>query len=169
MIERREIKGDMCHPLGGPHLDMPVGLVPLRLCTEPHGFRIEVNRPIATVGRHSGAELRLAFPEVSRRHCRFVFESGQWRVYDLNSANGLFLNGERIVEATLYAGDHLYLGGVGLLVESATPVRVLKASATDKHEKLRQIVEFLPANPSRRASWGTGAGASSGFRPATRF
>ena len=118
---------------------MPAGFVPLRLFAELERVHIEVNRSIAIFGRHSGAELRFIFAEVSRRHCRFVFEKGQWRIYDLDSLNGIILNGERVIEATLYAGDRLRIGCVNLLVESATPPR-------GGDDKLRQIAKALPAN-----------------------
>jgi len=109
------------HPLQRPHRDLdqqlPSGFVPLILQAEPVGPRIEVHRPEVIVGRHSEAEVRLALPDISRRHCRLVFEGQEWRVYDLNSLNGIFINGERMQEATLYHGDHLQLGTFSFLVE----------------------------------------------------
>jgi pSer/pThr/pTyr-binding forkhead associated (FHA) protein len=153
MTDEREIKREECHPLQGPHVDAPPGgFVPLRLLKELEQVHIEIDCPVAIAGRHSGAGLRLGFPEVSRRHCRFAFENGQWRVYDLESLNGLFLNGERIVEATLYAGDRLCIANVKLLIETATPIRFLQTPNGEKHEKLRQIVEALPSDATLRAS-----------------
>ena len=96
---------------------VPEGFVPLVLVLEPIALRIEVQRPDVIVGRHSEAEVRLALPEISRRHCRLAFENQQWRVYDLKSLNGVFVNGERMQEATLYDGDHLQLGTFIFLVE----------------------------------------------------
>jgi pSer/pThr/pTyr-binding forkhead associated (FHA) protein len=129
MDEKRELKEDVCHVLQGPHHELSVGFVSLRLRSEIDDAVIDVNQPAALLGRHSDADLRFAFEDVSRRHCRFAFENGQWRVYDLRSLNGVFRNGEAVIEATLYAGDRLRMGSVRLLVESATPVRVLKAAA----------------------------------------
>ena len=137
MHETREIKEDARHALPGPHLDLPVGFVSLKLFAELERVHIEVDRPIAIFGRHSGAELRFVFAEVSRRHCRFTFENGQWRICDLHSLNGIILNGQRVTEATLYAGDRLQIGCVKLLVESATTVR-------GGDDKLRQIADALP-------------------------
>ncbi len=96
---------------------IPEGFVPLRLVLEPIGLRVEVRKPEVIVGRHSQAEVRLALPEISRRHCRLAFENQQWHVYDLNSLNGVFVNGERMQEATLYDGDHLQLATFVFLVE----------------------------------------------------
>ncbi|HYV37887.1 MAG TPA: FHA domain-containing protein, partial [Gemmataceae bacterium] len=62
--------------------------------------------------RHSAADVRLALPDVSRRHCRFVFSDGSWRVFDLNSLNGVFVNGERLQEATVFHGDRIRIGSL---------------------------------------------------------
>ncbi|MBI3824229.1 MAG: FHA domain-containing protein, partial [Planctomycetes bacterium] len=96
----------------------------------------------AIVGRHTDADLRFAFAEVSRRHCSLVFDNGQWRIFDLNSLNGVFVNNMLRTEATLYAGDLVRIGCVRLLIESATPVRMAKAD----DDKLRQIAEVLPSD-----------------------
>ncbi len=97
--------------------DKPMGFSPLRLLLEPVGLSIDVVQPEVIVGRHSQAEVRFALPDISRRHCRLVFEEQQWRVYDLDSLNGVFVNGERMQEATLYDGDHLQLGAFVFRIE----------------------------------------------------
>ena len=109
------------HPLQGPHHELLSERSPdpssLCLVLEPIGLRIEVNRPEVIIGRHSQAEVRLALPDISRRHCRVYLENQQWRVADLNSMNGVFVNGERMQEANLYDGDQLQLGSVVFHVE----------------------------------------------------
>ena|SRR5271165_2367800 len=114
------------HPLQGPHRDLSESrvFISLILTSEPAGPKIEIQRPEVIVGRHSEADVRLALPDISRRHCRLAFEGEHWRVYDLNSLNGIFVNGERIGEATLHHGDHLQLGTFSFLVEYHPPARV---------------------------------------------
>ena len=56
---------------------------------------------------------------VSRRHCRIYGETGDYHVEDLGSANGTFLNGERLtpyLPHVLREGDRLQLGRVELEV-----------------------------------------------------
>ena len=143
MTKTRQIIGHGRHPLQAPHVELPVGFVPLRLCVEVEHLRIDVTCPIAIVGRHSEVDLRFAFPEVSRRHCRLAFENWQWRIYDLKSMNGIFVNGVPILEAALYAGDHVRIGCVKLLIEAGTPLRLSKADE-ERRTKLRQIAEAWP-------------------------
>ncbi|MSQ96485.1 MAG: FHA domain-containing protein [Gemmataceae bacterium] len=139
MSEKRVIIGHAPHGAQGPHLDLPVGFVPLELRIEAENASIEVSCPIAMVGRHTDADLRFAFADVSRRHCRLAFVNGQWRVYDLKSLNGVFVNNVRTDEATLYAGDMLRIGCLTALVVAATPLKVA-------NDKLRQIADVWPGN-----------------------
>jgi pSer/pThr/pTyr-binding forkhead associated (FHA) protein len=57
------------------------------------------------VGRAPGCDLVLATVGVSRKHARFVREGESFRVFDLGSANGVQVNGERITERLLQVGD----------------------------------------------------------------
>jgi pSer/pThr/pTyr-binding forkhead associated (FHA) protein len=69
------------------------------------------------IGRHSDADVRLSLPDVSRRHCRLVFAASRWQIFDLNSLNGVFVNGDRVQQATLDDGDIIRIGGLTFQVE----------------------------------------------------
>ena len=145
MVENYEETG---HGLKGPHWEpasglLPAGFVPLRLelhCPEspPQGQVLEVARQAVLVGRHSGADVRLAFPEVSRRHCRLAFQEGFWHIVDLNSLNGLFVNGERIHEAVLQEGDVIRVGNVAMAVQGPA-----NEGTRPLHGVLRSIADNL--------------------------
>jgi hypothetical protein len=92
-------------------MPLPEDFVPLRLLLQPSGAVLELSQPDVLMGRHSQADIRLPLPDVSRRHCRFLFSHGVWQVIDLNSLNGVFLNGESVRQATLRPGDLLRIGG----------------------------------------------------------
>ena len=149
MTETQEIFEHAPHPPRGPHLDLPADFIPLQFSIAPRHLQVEILRPSIVIGRHTNADLRLADPEVSRHHCRLLFENGQWRVLDLQSTNGVYVNNTRIVEAVLYTGDLLFVGSVKLLIKSATPIRVLKGAEADK---LKQIAKQLPTEQPRLAS-----------------
>jgi pSer/pThr/pTyr-binding forkhead associated (FHA) protein len=85
--------------------------IPLRLVLQPSGYGVDLTRPEMVLGRHSEADIRLPLPDVSRRHCRFVFDRGQWRVFDLGSLNGILVNGNRVDSAELHEGDVIAIGG----------------------------------------------------------
>ena len=64
-----------------------------------------------TVGRDGDNEIVLAENTVSRRHARLLRDShGQFTLTDLGSANGIYINGTRIQQAILTAGDEIKIG-----------------------------------------------------------
>lgn len=139
----RQDDGTGTHGRQGPHrIGNVSAVIPLRLRVLPDGWSVELAKPAVLVGRHSDVELRLAYPDVSRRHCRLVFADGLWRVHDLDSLNGLYVNGERMHEATLYEGDRLKIGEATLVVTEA-PLSEPVVSGPQA-EMLRSIAEALP-------------------------
>jgi pSer/pThr/pTyr-binding forkhead associated (FHA) protein len=78
---------------------------------------VEIDQPEAIVGRHSSADVRVAGADVSRRHCQIAFVDGSWRVRDLGSLNGVFVNNERIDAAPLKVGDRLRMGNITYIIE----------------------------------------------------
>jgi pSer/pThr/pTyr-binding forkhead associated (FHA) protein len=102
------------HPWDAP----PPDFVPLWLVLEGGaGARVELCRTDNLVGRHSEADVRLPLPDVSRRHCRFVWSPAGWRVIDLDSLNGVFLNDVKVRQAELRPGDRVRLGGFTFRIE----------------------------------------------------
>lgn len=66
---------------------------------------------VLLIGRDSGAQIALRDEETSRRHCQLEFRSGQWLIRDLESTNGVIVNGEEISGPTvLKHNDHIEVG-----------------------------------------------------------
>jgi hypothetical protein len=63
-----------------------------------------------TLGRGSTCQLVFADDTVSRRHAALVVRDGAWRIVDLGSSNGTYVNGRRVVEAEVRPGDEVVLG-----------------------------------------------------------
>jgi pSer/pThr/pTyr-binding forkhead associated (FHA) protein len=75
------------------------------------GRRMVVGRTGATIGRSRDCDVVLADGNVSRRHAEILPTEDGWSVNDLNSTNGVLVNGRRIAGATpLRAGDRIELG-----------------------------------------------------------
>jgi EAL domain-containing protein (putative c-di-GMP-specific phosphodiesterase class I) len=62
-----------------------------------------------TIGRNDTADLPIKSSRVSREHASILRAADTYRIRDLDSTNGTFLNGERIEEATLADGDILLI------------------------------------------------------------
>src|SRR3954453_17311342 len=91
---------------------------PLRLRLHPGDHVIDVTAPDVLLGRQSDADLRMPQPDVSRQHCRFQYAHGGWRIVDLGSLNGVYVNGSRVSRmAVIHAGDQIRICGIALDVE----------------------------------------------------
>jgi len=80
-----------------------------------------------TVGRaitNATWEILLQDQSISRPHARFERKQGIWKIYDLNSSNGTFVNATRVtgpVGHALTEGDTLMLGQLKLLFRMGLP------------------------------------------------
>ena len=69
-----------------------------------------------TLGRSQGTEMRINDVGVSRRHARVVREGASVFIEDMGSANGTFLNGDRLTNRLqLRDGDKITLGSTTIL------------------------------------------------------
>src|SRR4051812_41764426 len=65
-----------------------------------------------TLGRQPGLHVTLADDaRLSRVHCSFEPTGGAVRVTDLGSRGGVFVNGSRVEQAVVSAGDEVTVGG----------------------------------------------------------
>lgn len=84
--------------------------MPKLVLNEEAGTREVVLRSGDTAGRVAENAIRLAVPEASRRHCKFIEEKGVWFVEDLGSSNGTLVNGRRVSRFELADGDVIQIG-----------------------------------------------------------
>src|SRR6516162_9247472 len=79
---------------------------------------IELSHAETIIGRQRGCKLRIPSAEVSRRHCILSAQYGYVTVEDLDSANGTFLNGKRIMgKQVVRPNDSLEVGPLTFLVQ----------------------------------------------------
>ena len=60
-----------------------------------------------TVGRHRSCDIVLNFNNVSGKHCQLVLSEGYWYVLDLQSTNGVKVNGNRVTDSRVDPGATL--------------------------------------------------------------
>jgi len=77
----------------------------------------ETRPPRLLVGKGPACELRLEDPLVSRRHASIELGPHSLRLTDLESTNGTFVNGVRVVEALLRGGEVVTFGTTKVRVE----------------------------------------------------
>ncbi|MBW7991875.1 MAG: FHA domain-containing protein [Planctomycetes bacterium] len=62
------------------------------------------------IGRRHDCDLCIPLKTVSRRHCQLNQNKETINIRDLGSRSGTFLNGKRIDEAAVKAGDYIRIG-----------------------------------------------------------
>ena len=72
---------------------------------------------ITVIGRRHDCDLCIPLMDVSRRHCELGLNKEALKLRDLDSRNGTFLNGKRVDEATVHAGDYITIGPLLFLVQ----------------------------------------------------
>jgi pSer/pThr/pTyr-binding forkhead associated (FHA) protein len=80
------------------------------------GPPIEVTRD-SMVGREPTCEIVVTDGSVSRKHARIEPRGAAWFVVDQGSANGTFLDSQRVAETVVRHGQELRFGAVGFKVE----------------------------------------------------
>ena len=95
----------------------------LQVTVPGHAARVVAIDGEVEVGRDTEG-LQLDDPTVSRRHLVLEGRDGELRCNDAGSANGTFINGERITDpVVLAAGDVIRIGETELVVhEARSPV-----------------------------------------------
>jgi signal transduction histidine kinase len=74
------------------------------------GKQYELTESVVGVGRDGSNRLRLSDTEVSRRHAEFRQTPDGYRVVDIGSANGTFVNNQAVKDVLLQPGDHVQIG-----------------------------------------------------------
>jgi ABC-type multidrug transport system ATPase subunit len=143
-----------------------------------------IDQTVVTIGRAPDNDVILDDLLVSRRHAILRRRGDQWELLDSNSANGTYVNGNRITSAVLGSDDVVGIGhrllhlvgnrlvehvDVGDISYEATGLRVV----TDKGKVLLADISFaLPQRCFLAVVGPSGAGKSTligaltGFRPA---
>lgn len=85
-------------------------------------FTVTLQKPVVTLGRSTRNDVCLEDILISRLHAEIREEGGAYWLADLGSANGTFLNGERLqAPVRIQAGDIIQMGRSLLTVEVAAP------------------------------------------------
>jgi diguanylate cyclase (GGDEF)-like protein len=127
------------------------------------GRRFPLDRPEFVLGRGTDCDIQVDRDSVSRRHARVFGEDSAWRVQDLGSTNGSYVNDMPIQDAKLRDGDFLKIGAAifkfltGANVEMSYHEEIYRMTIVDGltgvHNK-RYFLEFLDREMARCVRYG---------------
>ena len=100
-----------------------------------------------SIGRHGDNEIILPDSQVSRHHAEIVMQGGRWLIADLGSANGTYVNGERLTgPRVINHGDLVRVGQTQFRVEIAAAI----AAQDTLVEQAPVVVAAAPPPAKRR-------------------
>jgi hypothetical protein len=76
---------------------------------------VALSKPVIGLGRRFDNDIVVDDVRVSRAHAQLRLRFGRYVVYDLGSTGGTFVNGIKVEECVLRAGDVISLGGIPLI------------------------------------------------------
>lgn len=125
-------------PLG----DRSGALAAFAVSTGPHaGEEVPIRAPVVGIGRGAKNEIVIDDDSVSPSHARLEYVDGAWRITDLKSTNGTYVEGVRLapeVTTPLPPGSAVRFGGVGFHfhpVDEADPDGASRAYTPKVEEK----------------------------------
>ena len=85
-----------------------------------NGTKHELDEGTATIGRSKDCDIQVPDPNVSRKHAEIRQEGAAYWIVDLDSTNGMEVNGRRQKRAKLRQGDRITLGSTELVFRRDT-------------------------------------------------
>lgn len=98
-------------PTANAMADLP-GYLLVHCSPQPAFAPVPLHQPVTYLGRIAGNDVVLPSANVSRRHAKLIVTDMGVTAHDLDSHNGLFLNGTRVRSTPVNVGDRLYIGDV---------------------------------------------------------
>jgi adenylate cyclase len=86
------------------------------------GDSIPLIRATLTLGRRESCDIPLRLPNVSGLHCELSYRDGVWWIRDLNSTNGIKVNGVRVPKRPLKPGDTITIAKRSFTIEYTLPL-----------------------------------------------
>lgn len=106
---------------------------------------------ITVIGRRHDCDLCIPLMVVSRRHCQLSQNDEALKIRDLDSKAGTFLNGKRISDATVRAGDYITIGPLTFLVQiGGEPQKIVPPQQAGKAPSRQKPA--APKSPAAAAS-----------------
>jgi len=126
--------------------DAPSSLVFIHPSGPLMGKRIPLESAEYVIGRSAAADIHSERNRVSRRHARLYHRGTSWIIEDLNSTNGIVVNGTRVKKHTLQDGETVRIGDTVLRFLSGDNVEAAY------HEEIYRltIVDALTGTVNKR-------------------
>ncbi len=115
------------------------------ILSKPDGVHQEfiLNKPLVTLGRATTNDIVLAEGRVSRNHAEVSCTDSGIALKDLDSSNGVLVNGQRVKEANIQAGDSFEISGFTLQYVASTEDAHEEATMINSESELEQTLHQM--------------------------
>jgi pSer/pThr/pTyr-binding forkhead associated (FHA) protein len=122
------------------------------------GDTIQLVRDVLSMGRRESCDICIRYPNVSGVHAELHFRDGYWRIRDLNSTNGVKVNGLRVTEKLLHPDDEISISKRRFTIHYELPA--LKRALEEMEEDVmsQSLLEKAGLEKPRRRREGGGQG-----------
>jgi adenylate cyclase len=85
------------------------------------GDPVPLIRATMTIGRRESCDICMKYPNISGIHCELNFRDGYWYIRDMNSTNGIKVNGTRVQEKLIHPKDEISIGKRAYVIHYELP------------------------------------------------
>ena len=151
------------HPAGRAEPESPGSL---RFWLEYRGHHFELREGLLSLGRSASCQLVLDDALVSRRHAQITVQADGVTIRDLASANGVFVNGERVNgDRVLRPGDRILIGKQEVMMRATLRSSLMADSST--HRFTAETLHGVDGSALRQSLAGSQAAKAQAATPAT--
>ena len=123
-----------------PHDDeqrasLGTGYLLVHHAAKPRFAPLQIMNPVTYLGRLPINDVVLESENVSRRHAKLIVTDLGVTVHDLDSHNGVFLNGKKVRSTPVSPGDLVYIGDVCVELQRSTTTEPFARSATARLDR----------------------------------
>ena len=97
------------------------------LITKPKRNVINIGEPQQvkfTIGRAPSNNIVIDNIRISRKHCIVTFNNNNWYIEDLNSLNGIYINGKKTKKSQVSLTDRISIGGIFISLSEILEKRI---------------------------------------------
>lgn len=103
------------------------------------------------IGRRHNSDIALNVASVSAMHAQIIKDGSEWKVINLLSSNGTFVNGEKVTSKVIRAGDHISFAGAEFIFTFFDPEE--KASSGSSAKIIWLVLGFAAVAAGLYYAW----------------
>lgn len=145
--EQMAVPGSSTGPITGPASGVPPPARLVMISAPAPGAEFSISKDAVKIGRLEELDLCISHRSISREHARILQSDGKFEIEDLDSANGVRVNGNAAKSGELKSGDLVDLGQVRFRFVGSGEAYTFDA---DEAQLAEEPLDALPTSGNRK-------------------